>query len=87
MLQTFRNTFRPAAAKQAGFIDAKMLKLRTALMGKGPAGANYRFELVFQSEELRQKWVASDIHKKVWPMIEQSLSSKDYTVLLYDVGA
>ena len=87
MLQTFRDTFRPAAAKQSGFIDAKMLRLRTALMGKGPTGANYRFELSFQSEELRQKWVASDIHKKVWPMIEKTLSSKNYTVLLYDVGA
>ena len=87
MLRTFRNTFRPAAAKQPGFIDGKMLKLRSALQGKAPAGANYRFELTFQTEELRQKWVASDIHKKVWPMIEATLSSKDYTVLLYDDAA
>ena len=87
MLRTFRNTFRPAAAKQPGFIDVKMLKLRSALQGKGPAGANYRFELTFQSEELRQKWVASDIHKQVWPMMEATLSSKDYTVLLYDDAA
>ena len=87
MLRTFRNTFRPAAAKQPGFIDGKMLKLRSALMGKAPAGANYRFVLIFQSEELRQKWVASDIHQKVWPMIEKTLSSKDYTVLLFEIEA
>jgi hypothetical protein len=87
MLRIFRNTFRPAAAKQPGFIDGKMLKLRSALQGKGPMGANYRFELTFQSEELRQKWVASDIHRRVWPMMEATLSSKDYTVLLYDVEA
>ncbi len=87
MLHTFRNIFRPAAAKQPGFIDAKMLKLRTALQGKAPAGANYRFVLSFQSEELRQKWVASDIHKHAWPMMEKTLTSKDYTVLLYDSGA
>ena len=87
MLRTFRNTFRPAAAKQPGFIDVKMLKLRSALQGKAPAGSNYRFELTFQSEEQRQKWVASEIHKKVWPMIEATLSSKDYIVLLYDDAA
>ncbi len=87
MLRTFRNTFRPAAAKQQGFIDAKMLKLRSALIGKAPAGANYRFVLMFQSEELRQKWVASDIHQQVWPMMEKTLSSKDYTVLLFDAEA
>lgn len=86
MLRTFRNTFRPAAAKQPGFIDGKMLKLRSAPQGKAPAGANYRFVLIFQSEEQRQKWVASDVHQRVWPMIEKTLSSKEYTVLLYDVA-
>ncbi len=69
------------------FVDVKMIKLRSALMGKAPAGANYRFVLTFQSEEQRQKWVASEIHQRVWPMMEKTLSSKDYTVLLYDVPA
>jgi heme-degrading monooxygenase HmoA len=86
MLRNFRNTFRPAAAKQPGFIDVKMLKLRSALQGKAPAGANYRFVLRFQSEELRQKWVASEVHQKVWPTIERTLTSMDYTVLLYDTA-
>ena len=45
---------------------------------------NYRFQLTFESEELRQKWVASDVHKKVWPTIEDTLRSKDYTILLCD---
>ena len=45
---------------------------------------NYRFQLTYESEEMRQKWVASDIHKKVWPTIEKTLSSKNYTVLLFD---
>jgi hypothetical protein len=63
-----------------------MLKLRTALMGQAPAGVNYRFALTFQSEELRQKWVASDVHRKVWPTIENTLSTKNYTVILFDVS-
>jgi hypothetical protein len=84
MLANFHNTFRPAAVKFQGFIDVRMLKLRTALVGKAPPGVNYRFELIYQSEELRQKWAASPTHQKVWPMIENTLSTKDYTVLLFD---
>jgi hypothetical protein len=85
MLRNFETIFRPAAAKFPGFIDVKMIKLRSALAGSPPAGVNYRFVLSYQSEELRQKWVASDTHQKVWPTIEKTLRSKDYTVLLFDV--
>lgn len=84
MLKNFRTVFRPAAAKQPGYLDVKMLKLRTAVQGEAPGGANYRFVLSFASEELRQKWVASDVHQKVWPTIENTLKSKNYTVLLFD---
>jgi hypothetical protein len=85
MLKNFETIFRPAASKQPGYVDVKMLKLRSTLMGKAPAGVNYRFALTFQSEELRQKWVASDVHQKVWPTIENLLATKDYTVMLFDV--
>jgi len=85
MLKNFQTIFRPAASKQPGYIDVKMVKLRSTLMGKAPAGVNYRFVLTFQSEELRQKWIASDVHQKVWPTVENTLSTKDYTVMLFDV--
>ncbi|MGH8248694.1 MAG: hypothetical protein ACREUU_19975 [Gammaproteobacteria bacterium] len=84
MRKNFETIFRPAASKQPGYIDVKMLKLRSTLLGKAPAGVNYRFALTFQSEELRQKWVASDIHQKVWPTIENTLATKNYTVMLFD---
>lgn len=84
MLKNFETIFRPAASKQSGYIDVKLLKLRAAVMGKAPAGINYRFELTFQSEELRQKWVATDVHQKVWPTIENTLLTKNYNVLLFD---
>jgi hypothetical protein len=86
MLHNFKTIFRPEAVKHPGYIDVKLLKLRTALRGSGPAGVNYRFSLTYQSEELRQKWVASAEHQRVWPTIENMLSSKDYTVLLFDVA-
>ena len=84
MLHSFHTVFRPAASKQPGFIDVKMLKLRSALAGAAPSGANYRFELTFASEEQRQAWVATTTHQKVWPTIEKTLTSKNYTILLYD---
>jgi len=84
MLRNFHNVFKPAAVKFPGYIDVKIVKLRSALQGAAPAGMNYRFQLTYESEEMRQKWIASDIHKKVWPTIENTLRSKDYTVLLCD---
>ena len=86
MLHNFATIFRPEAAKHPGYIDVKVMKLRTAIQGSAPAGVNYRFSLTYQSEELRKKWVASPEHQKVWPTIENTLSSKNYTVLLFDVA-
>jgi len=85
MLKYFRTVFVPAASKQPGFIDVKLVKLRSTLMGKAPENVNYRFVLNFHSEELRQKWVASPLHQKVWPPMENWLRSKNYTVMLFDV--
>jgi hypothetical protein len=84
LLHNFETIFRPTATKHPGYIDVKLLKLRTVLGGKAPAGINYRFNLTYQSEELRQKWIASADHQKVWPMLENLLATKDYTVLLFD---
>jgi hypothetical protein len=84
MLRHFTTVFRPAASKQPGYIDVKMLKLRSTVTGKPPAGVNYRFALSFQSEELRQKWIKTDVHQQVWPPIEGMLTTKDYSVHLFD---
>jgi heme-degrading monooxygenase HmoA len=84
MLHNFNSVFRPAASKQPGFIGVKMLKLSSALAGAAPSGANYRFVLTFASEEQRKAWVATATHQQVWPTIENALTSKEYTVLLYD---
>jgi antibiotic biosynthesis monooxygenase (ABM) superfamily enzyme len=85
MLQHFERDFKPAAVKFPGYIDVKIMKLRTAFQAKAPAGLNYRFVLTYQNEELRQKWIASDIHQKVWGTIESTMRNKDYAVLLFDV--
>lgn len=86
MLHHFHNDFKPAAEKFEGYIDLKMLKLRKVIQG-GPAPApdiNYRFQLTYKSEELRQRWIASSVHKKNWPLIENTVTNKGYLVLLTD---
>ena len=84
MLHNFRTIFRPPARKQPGFIDVKMLKLRSVLQGSLAAAVNYRFVLTFATEEQRKQWVETPTHKRVWPTVENTLKTKDYTVVLYD---
>jgi hypothetical protein len=86
MLRHFHTEFKPAAMKFEGYIDVKILKLRKVIQGQ-PAptpNINYRFQLTYASEELRQKWIASEVHKRVWPQIENLVTNKDYVVLLTD---
>lgn len=84
MLQHFHNVFKPAATKQPGYINVEILKLRSTLAGSAPAQVNYRFVLTYESEDLRQKWVASDVHQKVWPPMEKMLAHTKYNVILFD---
>ncbi len=84
MLNNFHNIFKPAAEKFPGYIDVKLLKLRTVYTGAAPAGVNYRFQLTYESEDLRQRWIKSAIHQKVWPTVENTLSTKNYSTLLFD---
>ena len=85
MLDAFHRVFVPEAAKHEGYIRVKMLKRRSVIQGTAPAEHNYRFELEFESEELRQKWIASAAHQRVWPLVERTMKTqKDYPVVLYD---
>ncbi len=85
MLDAFHNTFVPEAVKHEGYIRVKMLKRRSVVQGTVPEAHNYRFELEFESEELRQKWIASAAHQRVWPLVERTMKTqKDYPVVLYD---
>jgi len=85
MLDLFHNQFVPEAVKHEGYIRVKMLKRRTIIQGTAPATHNYRFELEFENEELRQKWIASAAHQRVWPPVEKTMTTtKDYPVVLYD---
>lgn len=84
MLNNFHNTFEPVIRKQPGFVDVKMMKLRSAVMGKNPTPANYRLVISFEKEEQRIAWVATPQHQKVWPTIENTLTGFKFNAILYD---
>jgi hypothetical protein len=84
-LHYFETVYRPTASRFEGYIDLRLLKLQTALVGSAPAGINYRFSITFTTETLRQKWVASDAHQKVWGTLETFLTKHDYDFLLFEV--
>ena len=81
----FEKTFRPVAQKHTGYVDLKLLKLRSAIRGKEPAGGKFRFSLTYQTEELRQKWIASKDHETVWMPLENMLLDKNFGILLYEI--
>ena len=85
MLAAFHDTFVPEAVKHEGYIRVKMLKRRSIVQGTVPPSHNYRFELEFESEALRQQWIASAGHQRVWPLVERTMTTqKGYPVVLYD---
>ncbi len=87
MLAAFHDKFKPAAKQFDGYVDLKMLKLRSVIQGRPapPNGVNYRFQLTYESEEKRQRWIHSYTHQKVWPLIENTVTNRDYLVLLTEV--
>ena len=86
MLHHFHHDFKPVAERFDGYIDLKMLKIRKVVQGGPPPskGVNYRFQLTFESEEKRQIWIASEVHRKNWPLVENTVIDKNYLTLLTD---
>lgn len=86
MLHHFHHDFKPEAERFDGYIDLKMLKIRKVVQGgpPPPTAVNYRFQLTYESEEKRQVWIASEVHRKNWPLVESTVIDKDYLTLLTD---
>lgn len=85
MVSNYHKVFHPVITKQPGFVDVKLLKLRSAVAGQAPPNAAYRLLISFQSEEQRKTWVDTAAHKRVWPSIEKTLKGSKYGAVLYDV--
>lgn len=81
----FETVYRPEGAKFEGYVDLQLLRLNSVLAGQAPAGKNYRFAITYETEELRMKWVNSDVHQVVWPKLQTFLTSDNFDFLLFDV--
>ena len=68
--KAFRDAFYPAISAQTGFI-------KCALLHTEPETDLYRLIITFEDEALRQKWVASDLHRRVWPQLEEQCARYD----------
>ena len=82
--KNFKEIFKPAMAKQPGYLHVYLLKLRETKAGKAPENANYRLIINFKSEQDRLNWVKSNEHQAAWPTIEGTLKVKTYGAILYD---
>jgi heme-degrading monooxygenase HmoA len=68
--KTFRDVFYPAISAQPGFV-------KSALLRTDPETDLYRLVITFESEDLRVKWVATDVHQQVWPQMEAHCARYD----------
>ena len=73
--QTFINDFRPAISAQDGFHEVQLLR---AVDDE----TKYCLVIEFQTEEQRAKWVASDLHQQVWPLLADNC--KDFILSKYN---
>jgi heme-degrading monooxygenase HmoA len=75
--KTFLERFYPAISAQGGFIDAQLLR-------SSDTDTDYRLCLSFDRQGSQQKWVATDLHQEVWPLVEglcESCSVAGYTAV------
>lgn len=73
-----------AMQQQPGFISATMMTPfpQDQLEAMGAVRPPFSHEVIsfWESEALRQEWVARDIHQEVWPQVEAAAEVVVYTV-------
>ena len=67
--EVFAGIFRPAIRSQEGFDHVEFLR--------NNASGEYILSIGFESETLQRKWVATDLHQEVWPLMEQNFLRYD----------
>jgi heme-degrading monooxygenase HmoA len=72
----YAGPFRAAIIAQEGFRHVSLLRPDDS--------GDYVLSITFENQPLQQKWVATDIHQQVWPLIEGHLAAfvvKTYTAV------
>lgn len=70
----FHGPFTKAITAQEGF--------RHTLLLRSNDGGDSVLTIAFENQPLQQKWVATELHGKVWPMMESHLA--EFTVKTYN---
>ena len=89
----YAETYAPALQVQKGYIRSTLLRVYpeevlTALQAS-LTEYNYQMELVFDTEENRVKWVASDEHQDAWPIAQgmaEKVAYRGYDLLTADAN-
>ena len=70
----YADSYVPALQKQRGYLGSKLLRIFPSEIAREIEAAhtefNYQMELMFDTEENRRLWVASQEHIVVWPLAE-----------------
>lgn len=78
------NVWMEAMKRQPGFISASLMTPlpQEELDAMGAVKPPFSHEVLsfWESEALRQAWVARDIHQEVWPQVEAAAEMIVYTV-------
>jgi heme-degrading monooxygenase HmoA len=69
----FAGPFTAAISAQEGFRHVGLLRSND--------NGDYVLTIAFESQPLQQKWVATELHEQVWPIMESHLV--EYTVKTY----
>ena len=88
----YAESYVPAMKKQVGYQGSRLLKLFPPEVCKEiqseETAYNYQMELVFDTEENRRKWAASEEHQEVWPLAQgmtKSVAWRGYDVVGFDL--
>ena len=84
----YAQVYVPALRKQKGYQRSTLLRLFPPQLAQeieaAPTEFNYQMELVFDTEENRRLWVASEEHRAAWPQAQamaKSVAWRGYDVL------
>jgi heme-degrading monooxygenase HmoA len=69
----YAGPFTTAICSQEGFRHASLLRPNDS--------GDYVLSIAFENQSLQQKWVASELHGQVWPLMEGHLV--EFTVKTY----
>ena len=84
----FNEVYVPAMRVQQGYVGSKLLRLFPSEVAEeiqaAPTAFNYQMELMFDTEENRRRWAASEQHQVAWP--KASGMARDVAWRGYDVA-